>query len=118
MNRSPLPEPRHLSLGELIGELENHHPAKVVPAGFSRPHSYRGYYTDLAFEVVGYVTVADMLKEARAALGTTYSGWKGGLYTMYEHTPVWLAEQGDCGEALGAILLHLLLNATADEPNK
>lgn len=106
-----MPEPRHLSLGDLITVLESHHPAKVVPLGFARPHSYRGFYDELAFEPANYVTVAGMLQAARSALGATYQGWKGGDYTMNEYTPVWLAERGSTGEGLGAVLVHLLLNA-------
>lgn len=109
-----LPVPRHLSLGELIAALEKvEDKDRVVPIGFHRPHSYRGYYRDLAFEVTeNSPTVRDMLDAARSALGKTFQGWKGGDFAMGEHTDVWLVEeQGDCGESLGAVLLDRLLNA-------
>lgn len=104
--------PQHLYLSALIGRLEAEDPAKRVPVGFHKPHSYRGYYVDLAFEVARNVTVAEMLTAARSALGATFQGWKGGDYTMRDYTSCWLvAERGDCGETLGALLLDLLLGA-------
>lgn len=103
----PYPTLRHLCLGDLIDALEAADPDATLPLG--NPHSYRGYYDQLAFELVDPRPVRDVLADARGALGATYPGWKGGDYEMGECTPVWLAEQGDEGEALGAMLLHLLL---------
>lgn len=104
------PTPGQLDLGELITTLEAADPDKVVPFGFDNPHSYRGYYHDLAFEIATDVTVAAMLADARSALHATYEGWKGGDYTMDEDSDVWLVwERGDCGETLGRVLLHLML---------
>ena len=99
-------------LHELIEELEKHDPAKKVKRGFDGPHSYRGYYDELAFEPTGETTVGAMLKAARSALGETYQGWKGGDFKMDEWTPCHLAYVGDCGESLGATLLGYML---ADE---
>ncbi|MFD5245032.1 hypothetical protein ACFWIW_10835 [Amycolatopsis sp. NPDC058340] len=107
------PRPEHLGLADLIARLEREHethPDKRIRTGFHRPQSYRGDYMDLAFEITHDVPVKDMLDSARLALGTTFQGWKGGDYTMHEHTQVWLIpEPGDCGESLGAILLEHLL---------
>lgn len=102
---------RHLlTLGQLIAALEPLDPALPVvldPAYCSRlaldvdwsienPHSYRGYYEDLAFEPTPVPqTVAKVLFAAQGALGNTYEGWKGGWFTMHEQTPVWVALQGD-----------------------
>lgn len=109
-----VPKPEHLCLEDVIGWLENVHPAKVLPVGFRNPHSYRGDYIDLAFEVARDVRVADMLADARSALGTTYQGWKGGDYRMTAYTQVWLVqERGDCGESLGAMLMHALIDGAA-----
>lgn len=107
------PRPDHLVLGELITLLEAvPDKDRVLPLGFHRPHSYRGYYEDLAFEVTdNSPAVRDMLADAKSALGETFQGWKGGDYTADEYTPVWIVdEQGSCGETLGALLLHLLLD--------
>lgn len=108
-----------MTLGELIAALEAADPAKVVPYGFDRPHSYRGYYTDLAFEPARNVTVAAMLADARSAVGATYQGWKGGDYVMGLSTDCWLSDEGTAsGDTMGPLLLRLLLDAevTEDEP--
>lgn len=102
-----------MQLGELIAALEAADPRLVVPNGFTDPHSYRDYYDELAFAPARNVTVAAMLAAARSALGTTYTGYKGGDYTMGEHTDCWIAEWGGLGETLGPTLLRLLLEAGA-----
>lgn len=98
-----------MTLGELIAMLETEPHAKRVRLGFTYPHPYRGYYQDLAFVPKENITVSEMLGAARSALGSTYEGWKGGEYTMSEHTDVWLAEVGCCGETIGPRLMALML---------
>jgi hypothetical protein len=98
-----------MHLKQLIETLEKHDPAKRVPLGFGRPHSYRGYYSDLAFEPVENTTVGGMLTAARSAMGATYTGYKGGEYQMDEWTTCWLANYGDCGEGIGPVLLRYML---------
>jgi hypothetical protein len=98
-----------MTLGELIALLEARDPEQVVPLGFGNPHSYRGYYHELGFEPVRNVTVGAMLASARSALGSTYEGYKGGEYTMSDHTYCWLAEWGSEGETLGRTLLSYML---------
>lgn len=97
-------------LCELITALENENPERVISRGFNSPHSYRGYYDQLAFEPANNVTVAEMLECAREALGNTYTGYKGGDYTMHEYTEVNIAYYGHCGEPLSKLLLHYLLS--------
>lgn len=98
-----------MSLGDLIAALERLDPTLRVPLGFGHPHSYRGYYDELAFEPRENVTIGAMLADARSALGSTYEGWKGGDYTMSEYTPVHLAHEGHIGEELGPFFLGLIL---------
>jgi hypothetical protein len=99
-----------MTLGALITMLEaKGHQNAVCPAGFSDPHSYRGFYEDVAFVPARNITVADMLEAARSALGATYEGWKGGDYTMDWETSCWLAFEGDTGETLGPTLVRLML---------
>lgn len=102
-------EPYPYTLGELIDALKLEDPAKRVPVGFANPHSWRGDYIELAFEPVADTTVGEMVAAAESAVGATYQGWKGGDFTMSEHTQVWLAEQGRLGETLGRLLLSLML---------
>lgn len=108
--------PAHLTLGDLIARLEQADPTRTVATGFANPHSYRGYYEDLAFEVTGPTTVQAMLDAARHALGATFQGYKGGDYRMADWTSVWLVQhEGECGESLGAVFLDHLLLATQDD---
>lgn len=98
-----------MTLGELIDRLEKEDPSTVVPMGFTNPHSYRGYYYDLAFEPAENVTVGEMLEAARGAVGTVFEGWKGGLFKMGRGTDVWLSKEGWTGEGIGPVLLDYML---------
>lgn len=102
-------EPARYTLGGLVDALKAQDPTKRVRLGFANPHSYRGDYTELAFEPAENVTVADMLASAESAVGTSYEGWKGGDFTMDTYTPVHLAIEGRSGETLGHLLLTLML---------
>ena len=98
-----------MTLGELIKFLKSKDRKKIVPLGFDNPHSYRGYYEELAFEPALNISVEEMLDCAKEALGNTYEGYKGGIYKMGNSTDVWLAEYGHCGESIGPILLKYML---------
>ncbi|WP_305012358.1 hypothetical protein [Hymenobacter mellowenesis] len=95
----------------MIEFLETQNPNKFVPMGFHNPHSYRGYYSELAFEPVEKVTVGKMLECAKEALRNTYEGWKGGDFTMNSYTDVYLAEEGSTGEEISEILLKYMVGA-------
>lgn len=98
-----------MTLTELIEALEAEDPTRILPDGFTNPHSYRGYYDEVAFEPATDVSVGAMLADARTALGATFQGWKGGDYTMSGWTDCWLAVQGCTGETLGPLLLRLMI---------
>lgn len=98
-------------LKELIEFLESQPADKVVPIGFSRPHSYRGYYECLAFQPKENVTCGEMLEDAKSALGKTFEGYKGGEYVMGEYTDVYIAEHGNTGEQIGPILMGYMVGA-------
>lgn len=100
-------------LSELIAHLDDCLPSTPVPMGFHRPHSYRGNYTDLAFEPCENTTVGAMLACANAALGTAYEGYKGGTHRMTEGTDVHLAKYGETGEGLGEVLLGYMVGKYA-----
>lgn len=102
-----------MTLGELIDALKKVPSDRVVPLGFAHPHSYRGFYDELAFEPAKNTTVKAMLDAAEIALGSTFTGWKGGEYTMGEYTDVWIAERGCCGEGIGPMLLSYMLGEAA-----
>lgn len=99
-----------MTLGQLIAFLENRDPDKIVPLGFNNPHSYRGYYDQLAFEPVSNVTIGEMLNCAKQSLGKTFEGYKGGDYIMYEYTDVWISRYGwNDGEKIGFVLMKYMV---------
>lgn len=91
------------TLGDLIDELEKYprnwevliEPFHLAPTSFC---SYRGYYHDLCLqyktrdEVVGSVTVGELLDEAKSADGDTFYGYKGGDFLMSRKTPIWVSD--------------------------
>lgn len=100
-----------MHLKQLIETLEKYDAAQPVPLGFGHPHSYRGYYDQLAFEPVKDTTVGAMLDAAKSAMGATYGGYKGGDFTMGEWTDCHLANYGECGEGIGPVLIGLMVGA-------
>jgi len=96
-------------LEELIDRLKKEDPNTRVPVGFHNPHSYRGDYFQVAFEPVENVTIGEMLECAKEALGTTYTGYKGGNFTMHGCTHCYLANRGRTGEEIGNILIDYMI---------
>lgn len=89
-----------MTLGKLIETLEAM-PAGAMVEGLHDPHSYRGYYEDLALARTGKLRLAvDLLDDCRAVMGKVLRGYKGGSFLMYAATPVWVASYGNCGEKL------------------
>jgi hypothetical protein len=104
-----------MTLGELIDQLKRVkdktkavkiQPGHRNPDGFD---SWRGSYDELALGYGGNqpVTVKELIKQAKAANGNTYTGYKGGEFVMSLSTPVWVDNYGDCctiplGEVLEA----------------
>lgn len=83
-----------------------------VQFGFCNPHSYRGYYRELAFEPSGTTTIGSMLEAAEGADGATYEGWKGGDFTMSDYSDCHIAVEGDCGEELSPLELAFMLESS------
>ncbi len=99
----------HLTLGRAIKQLGNIDPIGAVSfdteGAPANPHSYRGYYSDLAFESDGFtITVKEFLTLCTEALGKTFEGYKGGDFIMTEDTPLWLASYGCTGSAIMGIM--------------
>ena len=86
-----------MTLGTLIDRLKAMPPEALID-GMRAPHSYRGYYSDLAFTATGQkMTVQDALVLCKDAMGEVFEGYKGGDFQMGRKTPVWIAEYGHCG---------------------
>ena len=89
----------HVTLGGIIRALsEAPSNALVVCSDGKRPgkpKSYRGYYSDLAFEPQeDFATAKELLQWCQNALGETFEGYKGGDYLMGDDTPLWVSPYG------------------------
>lgn len=99
-------------LGDLIDRLEGEEDkSTTLRIGFHHPHSFRGSYYDLAFEIRYNMTIQQILDEAKSAVESTYQNIKGGKYTMHLYTNVWIVYEEDdsSAESLGPLMLELLL---------
>lgn len=104
-----------MTLGAIIDRLKQFEPEAMID-GIAFPHSYRGYYSDLAFEKIEYQrTAIALLEDCRSVLGMTLQGYKGGDYDMSQSTPVWIASYGSCGTRIIEITDDGVI-VTADEP--
>ena len=92
-----------MTLGKLIAALEAMPPDAEV-AQLQSAHSYRGYYSDLAFELGPNTrSVQGLLSDCKDAMGKVFEGYKGGDFVMGALTPIWLADYGDIGVKLMAL---------------
>lgn len=94
-----------MRLGNFIKQLEAQPPKNIVILKLSTGvrkdwgelSSYRGYYDELAIQSGSKaVRVEEALLNARAALNSTFTGYKGGDFKMFEFTPIWISEYGEC----------------------
>lgn len=104
-----------MTLENLIRALAAVPPDTKIRWGFHRPHSYRGHYSELAFEPCGPTTAGAMLACARDAVGKTFVGYKGGDFTMDGSTRCWLSDYGECTWGEGVITVDMLARILANE---
>lgn len=89
-----------MTLGKMLSVLSKMPPDALVDE-IVYPHSYRGYYDDLAFERRGgKIAALEALKLCQSAMGKVFRGYKGGDFMMGELTPVWIAVCGNTGQRL------------------
>lgn len=97
----------HVNLGALREAAMACSDGRVIvdgERGLGREHSYRGYYSELAFTPTNEPSLATAVKDAcDRALSDEYTGWKGGEYRYNDRTPLWFAMDGDCGPAIVAL---------------
>lgn len=85
------------TLGNLIDEVVKL-PDETTFLEILNPHSYRGYYIDLAFESgEGEISKQEVLDLLTSCINKVFEGYKGGDFLMTLETPVWLANEGSCG---------------------
>lgn len=96
------------TLGEVILLLKAQPASNIIKLDFTdenptRLISYRGYYSDLCLDYdfeAKPMTVKQLLKLFEGADGSTYTGYKGGDFTMHRKTLVWVAPYSMCGRML------------------
>ena len=71
-----------------------------LPYGFHKPHSYREYYDEVAFEPTTDVSINSMLDSLEDATQGEYIGYKGGEFYYSDCTLMHIANYG-CGEIPG-----------------
>lgn len=93
-----------ITLGELRKSLKYLPPSKKIEYLHS-PHSYRGYYDELAFECSSFkqTTVKNTLKMLDECIGATFEGYKGGKFKMENDTYINVATYGMCGRKIVGI---------------
>ena len=92
-----------MTIDEIMKELSLLPENTVFRNGFTSPHSYRGMYDMLGVEPAKNVSVIDMMRNLKWATGMTFTGWKGGDFTMWGDTDVYLAEEGRLGASIVGI---------------
>lgn len=89
-----------MTLGKMIEALEAMPPERAIDR-LGELDSYRGYYSDLAFEPAsGKMPAAELLNACKAAMGKVFQGYKGGDFMMGALTPLWIAPYGCCGQKI------------------
>ena len=100
-----------LTLGELILKLEpivkNQNEGEEATVRYDFEYlfptsidSWRGSYDELAlnFETQGEeMKVSEFLKMLKECVGKTFTGYKGGDFTMHKGTPIWVANYSHSG---------------------
>lgn len=94
----------HMTLGGLIAALDgikDDLPAMIDNSPYypGKAHSYRGFYTDLAFQPSNErCTVGDLRARCCESLNAIFEGYKGGDFTMTEDTPLWISDYGETSD--------------------
>jgi hypothetical protein len=90
-----------ITLGELMDVLMKYKDKGSYYVAATNPHSYRGFYSDIALEpdiMCPLDALVDRLTEVLD--GETFGGYKGGDFTYNENTPVFIAVKGELGYPL------------------
>jgi hypothetical protein len=104
-----------LTLGELILKIEplaeKYKDEPDIEVGYDFEYlfptcidSWRGDYSECALNFVvddsdcKPLNVQAFLKLLKETVGKTFTGYKGGKFTMTKNTPVWVANYGNSGE--------------------
>ena len=95
-----------MNIKELINTLEKFSPYELLHNIPCSPHSYRGYYEQLAFERSGEDgTVGDFLILLDSCVGETFEGYKGGDFLMTLSSVVNIADYGNTGGEIEGVYI-------------
>jgi hypothetical protein len=104
-----------MTLGDMIEALKEL-PGDMLIEGLGDLDSYRGYYSDLAFEPYdSSKTVFELLTQCKDAMGKVFHGYKGGDFYMTGNTPLWVAAYGVCGSKIMSITTEGVINMEDDD---
>jgi hypothetical protein len=94
-----------MSIQELYETILHFDQGVTLFSAPSKPHSYRGYYERLAFEPsIVNSTIGEFRTMLIDCIGKTFTGYKGGKFTMCKDTIVHLAHCGSTGgEIIGLV---------------
>lgn len=95
-----MPKYTQHTIRSLVDELRAWENREVQ--SITNPHSHRGDYSELAFEVVESMRVraSDLVQIVSACIGPEFQGWKGGMNRYSAFTAVCGAEKGHAGGPL------------------
>jgi hypothetical protein len=95
----------------LLDELKQLPTDTTFKYGFSGSgYSYRGDYSQVAFIKDTDVNVSTMIDSLESVVGKTFTGYKGGEFTMDEYTDVYIVDDYDmCGTLADDYVFNLWL---------
>ena len=86
--------------------------------GISEPFSWRGYYAEVAFEILDVaMTREKVLEHIELAYTETFRGYKFGNYTYNDHTDIHFEEDGGSWSD-GDYVSRWIANIEGKEPNR
>lgn len=100
-----------MKLKEFMEHFKNAENGKQFSYGISEPFSWRGNYSEVAFEILEQpMTREEILANIEKAYKETFYGYKGGEYTYQDYTEVHFEEDssrwtdgGYCSEMIAKI---------------
>lgn len=105
-----------IKAGELIEQLSKFDRNIPIVPGVGDAASWRGSYSELSLEPGDKQTVGEVLDTLIDAMGSVFTGYKGGEYRMDHDSEVYYADYGTTGQAIkgvsfveGSGAVHLIL---------
>ncbi len=90
----------HMTLGDMIARYEAM-PLGTLVEDPGEAMSARAVYAHVGFAPCGgRIFAREAAEKCRSVIGKTFTGYKGGDFTMSESSPVWIAQYGISGDPL------------------